>query len=133
MNEYTDYILDKCINDENEKELHDKIESLAQMHLLGLISVHSFITEIELALTEWNVKMIPEKDAVKVLAIVKMLEKDMSSGDDFMPKENITKREPVDGKDNFFKHLAILMGVDFTWLSFQIFKHYKEVEENGNR
>lgn len=124
MNEYTNYILDKCLNDENEKELHDKIGSLAQMHLLGLISVHSFIEEVELSLAEWNVNMLPEKDREEALLTVMYMENKLKSSD-FIPKENITKRKPTDGKDNFFKHLSILMGVDFTWLSFQIFKHYK--------
>ena len=132
MNEYTNYILDKCLNDDNEKELHDKIESLARMHLLGLLSVRSFISEVELSLAEWNTKMIPEKDREECLLNVMYLESKLDTGN-FEPKEGITKTAPVDGKDNFFKHLIILMGVDFTWLSFQISKHYKEVEYNGNR
>ena len=132
MNEYTSYILDKCLNDKNEKELHLKIETLAQMHLLGLLSVHSFITEVELALAEWNTKMIPEEDRVEVLLTVRYMESKLETGD-FEPKEGITKRMPTDDKDNFFKHLSILMGVDFKWLSFQIFKHYREVRNNGNR
>lgn len=132
MNEFTNYILDKCLNDENEKELHDKIESLAQMHLLGLLSVRSFISEVELSLAEWNTKMIPEKDREEVLLTIMYMESKLET-DDFEPKEGITKTTPVDDKDNFFKHLSILMGVDFTWLSFQIFKHYRKVENNGNR
>lgn len=132
MNEYTNYILDKCLNDDSEKELHDKIESLAQMRLLGLLSVRSFISEVELSLAEWNTKMIPEKDREECLLTVMYIESKLDTGD-FEPREGITKRVPTDDKDNFFKHLSILMGVDFTWLSFQIFKHYKEAEENGNR
>lgn len=133
MNEYTSYILNKCLNDENEKELHDKIESLAQMNLLGLISVKSFIAEVESTLVDWNAKMLPKKDGEEALLEVMYLEYEMKSGTDFTPKREVLNRTPKDGKDNFFKHLAILLGVDFVGLSFQIFKHYKEIEKNGNK
>ena len=54
-------------------------------------------------------------------------------GYDFIPKEDIISKEPIDAKDNFYKHFAITLGVDYTKLSFEIYKHYKEIEKNGNR
>ena len=133
MNEYTEYMLGKCIYDKNETKLHNKVESLAQMCLLNLINVKTFISEIQVALEQWVIEMIPKQNYEDIHETVDYMIRKLDKGGDFIPKEGIIFKEPIDAKDNFFKHLAILFGVDFTWLSFKIYAHYREVEKNGNK
>ena len=133
LNEYTEYMLNKCLNDENEKELHDKIESIAQMHVLGLISVKTYISEVTDTVAYWLSKMIPEQDYGSVHGILMYAYMKTMFGYSYTPKDDIISKKPTDAKDNFFKHLAIVMGVDYDMLSFKIYLHYREVAKNGNK
>lgn len=126
MNEYTGYILNKCLNDKKETLLHTKIELLAHMKILGLLPVRTFISEVEDAVSDWVIEMLENLNDIEILAFLMAI--------DSKPKSGITRIKPEDDAEKFYKHAFILKGVDFDQLAFQIFNHYKkEVKNNGNK
>ncbi len=127
-------MLDKCLNDKNERELRSRIREIAEIHITGMTSVKIFVEQIREAITDWVIHMLPKQNVLEALKVVRYMQNKIIRGYVFIPVYDIITKEPVDAKDKFYKHFAISFNVSYEKLAFEIYKYYiLQGYNNGNR